>query len=153
MREPRTDIPGLILNDAAQKGRVAYLPADIDRRFGRDNLPDHGNLLANLVRWAAGDNIPLKVEGAGLLDCHLYCQPGRFIMHAVNLTSAGTWRQPVDELIAIGPLQIKVRLPEDVRGKSMKLLVSDQKPPLKIEKGWAAFEIKSVLDHEVIVIE
>ena len=31
--------------------------------FARDNLPDHGNLLANLVRWAAHDNIPLTVDG------------------------------------------------------------------------------------------
>jgi hypothetical protein len=29
------------------------MPADLDRRFGRDNLPDHGDLLANLVRWAS----------------------------------------------------------------------------------------------------
>ena len=57
--------PGLILNEAAGRGRVAFLPADLDRRFGRDNLPDHGNLLANLVRWAARDNLPLQVEGAG----------------------------------------------------------------------------------------
>ena len=27
-------------------GRVAYMPADIDARFGRENLPDHGDLLA-----------------------------------------------------------------------------------------------------------
>ncbi len=31
-------------------GRVVFLPADLDRRFGRDNLPDHGNLLTNLGR-------------------------------------------------------------------------------------------------------
>jgi len=153
MRVPRTDIPGLILNAAAQGGRVAFLPADLDRRFGRDNLPDHGNLLANLVRWVAGGNIPLTVDGAGLVDCQLYRQAGRFIMHVVNLTSAGTWRAPVDELISIGPLHIRVRLPEDVRGKSVSLLVSQQKPAVKTEKGWAEFELKSVLDHEVVVIE
>jgi hypothetical protein len=153
MREPRTDIPALVLNEAAKGGRVAYLPADLDRRFGRDNLPDHGNLLANLVRWASGNNIPLKVEGAGLVDCHLYRQPGRFIMHAVNLTSAGTWRAPVDELIAIGPLKVEVRLPEDVRGKRASLLVSQRKPAVSVEKGWAAFELQSLLDHELVVIE
>ena len=64
MRAPKTDIPGLVLNTRGN-ARVAYLPADIDRRFGRDNLPDHGNLLANIVRWAAGGRIPLEVEGRG----------------------------------------------------------------------------------------
>jgi len=88
MRLEKSDNPGLILNTA--KGHVAYLPADIDRRFGRENLPDHGDLLANLARWASGGDIPLSVEGRGLLDCYLYKQPGRVILHVVNLISAGT---------------------------------------------------------------
>src|SRR5438876_990471 len=102
--EARIREVGLMLNDRAGHGRVAFLPADLDRRFARDNLPDHGDLLANLIRWAARDHIPLSVEGAGLVDCHLYRQPGRLILHLVNLTSAGAWRQPVHELIPVGPL-------------------------------------------------
>lgn len=147
MREPKTNIPGLVL-----KGRVASMPADIDRRFGRDNLPDHGNLLANLVRWAAGDNIPLKVEGRGLIDCHLYRQPGRLILHLVNLTSAGTWRAPIDELIPVGPLRVKVKLPQDLPGQRVQLLVSGARTLCKVEQGWGAFEVRSLLDHEVVVV-
>jgi hypothetical protein len=152
MREPKTDIPGLILNTRPQGGRVAFVPADIDRQFGRNNLPDHGNLLANLVRWATKDTIPLVVEGAGLVDCHLYRQPGRLILHLVNLTSAGTWRQPVDELIPVGPLKVRVKLPEGVRGRRPALLVSEQKISAAVKDGWYQFEIKSVLDHEVVVV-
>jgi hypothetical protein len=62
------------------------MPADIDRRFAKDNLPDHARLLENLVRWAADGAIPLEVAGPGLIDCHLYRQPGRMILHLVNLT-------------------------------------------------------------------
>jgi len=152
MREPKTDVPGVILNSTGRGGRVAFLPADLDRRFGRDNLPDHGNLLANLVRWAAKDEIPLTIEGAGLIDCHLYRQSGRVILHLVNLTSAGTWRQPVHELIAVGPLQVRIKLPPDVRGKSLRLLVSGQKAASSVTHGWSRAEIKSVLDHEVLVL-
>ena len=78
------------------------MPADIDRRFGQDNLPDHGNLLKNLIRWAAKDNIPLSVEGTGMIDCQLYRQPGRLVIHLVNLTNSATWRQPIHELITVG---------------------------------------------------
>ena len=153
MREPRTDIPGLILNEAAGRGRVAFLPADLDRRFARDNLPDHGDLLANLVRWAARDDIPLAVEGRGLIDCHLYRQPGRLLLHLVNLTSAGTWRQPVHELIPIGPLQLRVKLPADVRGKHVRLTVSDSRPSgAAARDGWCRFELRSILDHELVII-
>src|SRR5690242_4850187 len=42
MRQPKTDIPGLVLN-TSNRARVAYLAGDIDRRFALDNLPDHGD--------------------------------------------------------------------------------------------------------------
>ncbi len=151
MREPKTDLPGLILHARAGVGRVVFLPADLDRRFGRDNLPDHGNLLANLIRWAAKDDIPLAVAGPGLIDCHLYQQSGRLILHLVNLTSAGAWRQPVDELIPVGPLQVRVKLPAAVRLTRVRLLVSGQEVAARVKEGWARFEIKSILDHEVVV--
>lgn len=152
MREPKTDVPGLILNSSTGGGRVAFLPADLDRRFARDNLPDHGNLLANLARWAAKDEIPLIIEGAGLIDCHLYRQPGWLILHLVNLTSAGTWRQPVHELIPIGPLQVRVKLPADVHGKRLRFLASGQAVTAGSTAGWKRFEVKSIMDHEVVVI-
>jgi hypothetical protein len=153
MREPTTNIPALILNDRVGRGRVAFLPADLDRRFARDNLPDHGDLLANLSRWSARDNIPFSVEGAALIDCHLYRQPGRLILHLVNLTSAGTWRQPVHELIPVGPLRARVKLPSDVRGRKLRSLVSTQRLTAAEKSGWATFEIKSILDHEVVVLQ
>jgi hypothetical protein len=128
------------------------MSADLDRQFGRYNLPDHGNLLANLIRWAAKDNIPLEIECPGLVDCHIYHQPDRLIFHIVNLTSAGTWRQPVDEFIPIGPVKVRLKLPEDVRGKSLKLLVSKQNMSAILEKGWIHFTINKIFDHEVAVI-
>jgi hypothetical protein len=151
MRVPKTDIPGLVLSTHGN-ARVAYLPADIDRRYGRDNLPDHGNLLANIFRWVAADRIPLDVRGPGLIDCHLYRQPGRLILHLVNLTNEGTWRAPLDELIAVGPLEVRVKLPDDVKGRGAQFLVSKNKPAVAVRQGWATLEVKSVLDHEVVVI-
>jgi hypothetical protein len=151
MREPKTDIPGLILNKKAGS-RIAFMPADIDRQFGRYNLPDHGNLLANLIRWASKEDIPLSVECAGLIDCSIYQQSGRMVLHLVNLTSAGTWRQPVDEFIPVGPLKVKVRLTEKIQGKNLQFLVSGQKSSITPEKGWISFTIASISDHEVIVI-
>ena len=152
MREPRTDIPALIVNEVSGRGRVAFLPADLDRRFGRDNLPDHGNLLANLVRWAARDELPLEVNGAGFVDCHLYRQENNLVLHLVNLTNSGTWRAPVDELIRIGPLKVRVKLPDDIRGHRIQLLVSNQTVKTSVKHGWTEFELPEILDHEVAVI-
>jgi hypothetical protein len=146
MRQPKTDIPGLVL-----KGRVAFMPADLDRRYSRESLPDYANILSNVTRWAAAGEIPLQVEGPGWFDCNLYTQPGRVIAHFVNLTVTG--RMPIDELIPVGPLKISIRLPRDVRGTSVKMLVSGARTSGKIVDGAAHITIPSVLDHEVLVVE
>src|SRR4028118_110413 len=148
MREPKTDVPGVVLRTHAKGGRIAFIPADFDTQFGRFNHPDHGNLLANIIRWGVKEDLPLSVEGAGLVDCHLYQQTGRMILHIVNLTSASTWRQPLDELIAIGPLKVKVKLPKQTAGRTVKTLVSNQNITPVVANGFTTFEIKSISDHE-----
>lgn len=152
MRVPRTEIPGLLIRER-DGARIAYLPADLDRRFEHGNSPDHGDLLANLVRWAARDTIPLEVQGPGLIDCHLYRQQNRLILHLVNLTSAGTWRSPVHELIPVGPLTVRVKLPQGIRGERLRLTVSGGTATPVHQNEWARFEVKSILDHEVVVLE
>jgi hypothetical protein len=152
MREPRTDIPGLIVTEVPERGRVAFLPADLDRRFSRDNLPDHAQVLENLVRWVARDTIPLEITGAGFIDCHLYQQQNKLLLHVVNLTNSGTWRAPVDELIRIGPLSIRLKLPAGIRGNRIQLLVAKHSTKTAVSHGWAHFELPSILDHEVAVI-
>ncbi|HEX8984393.1 MAG TPA: alpha-amylase family protein [Bryobacteraceae bacterium] len=152
MREPDTRIPGLVLNETAAGARVAYLAADLDRRYMRDLLPDHGNLLANIVRWAARDSIPLRVEGRGLIDCHLYRQEDRLILHLLNLTNPGAWRAPMDELIPIGPLRVKIKLPRGIAGRNAKFLVSAGTAPVLVSQAWAEFQVTSILDHETVVV-
>ncbi len=152
MREAKTGIPGLILTADSGGGRVTYLPADLDRRFARDNLPDHGNLLASLVRWTVSDDIPLQVEGAGLVDCHLYRQPGRLVLHLVNLTSAGTWRTPVQEFIPVGPLRVKVKA-SAVAGGRVRSIVTGQGLAAVREGDWLQFTVPSLTDHDVFVLD
>ena len=152
MRTERTNIPALVLNTRPNGARVAFLPADLDRRYTRDNLPDHANLLANIVRWAAADDIPLAVEGRGLIDCHLYEQPSRAILHLVNLTNAGTWRAPIEELFPIGPVKVRLKLPPGIGGRSVKFLVAGRSTAARSQQGWLSFLVNSIEDHEVVAI-
>ena len=152
MREPKTDIAGLVLREPPGGGRVAYLAADLDRRYARDLLPDHAALLANIVRWAAKDRMPIQVEGPGFIDCHLYRQQNRLIIHLVNLTNANAWRAPIDELIPVGPLKVRVRIPQGANGRMAKLLVRRGLATPTVANGWATIVIQSVTDHEVVVV-
>jgi hypothetical protein len=153
MRYPISSLPALVLNERPGAGRVAYLAADLDRCFGRDNLPDHADLLANLVRWSAGGRMPLAVEGPGLIDCHLYRQEERLILHLVNLTNPGAWRAPVHELIPVGPLWVRLQLPAGSAAGAARLLVAGGEVAVVTRDGWAAVEVPPIADHEVVVVE
>jgi hypothetical protein len=87
-----------------------------------------------------------------LVDCNMYHQPGCLILHMVNLISAGTWRSPIDEFIPIGPISVKIKLTQDVRGKYLNLLVSGQKISADVKDGWSHFQIRSILNHELVVL-
>jgi hypothetical protein len=152
MREPKTDIPGLILSEHGSS-RVAYMPADVDRRYAHEHLPDHARLIANVVRWVSRDRIPLTVEGTGLIDCHLYEQRGRLVLHVVNLTSEATWRAPLDELIRVGPFRITMPIPSGTTTPRARLLVSGTAPAVTVAAGHASLEVASILDHELVVLE
>jgi hypothetical protein len=151
MREPRTDIPGLVLSQQG-RGRVAYMPADLDRRYASEHLPDHAQLLANVVRWAADQDLPISVGGTGLIDCHLYEQPGRLILHLVNLTSEATWRAPLVDLIRVGPFTVRIRAGDRRVPSSARLLVAGTEAPVRSDQGAAVIGLDGILDHEVIVL-
>jgi len=151
MRQERTDLPGLIVGSYG-KGKVAFLPADLDRRYGLDPIPDHGRLLGNLLRWTAGDNLPFTVEGTGIFGTYLYRQENRLILHLVNATGADNQKALVEEYVAIGPLKVTVKLPDGVKGHSLKPLVSERPLRFRVAQS-VAFEIPQLIDHEVVVIE
>jgi hypothetical protein len=151
MIESKTSIPGIIINTMQNESRVIFLPADIDRQFAIGNLPDHGDLLKNTVLWALQDELPIVVEGAGLIDIHLYTQKEKVILHLINLTNQNTWKQPLDQLIPIGALHIKIKKKHALKGH-IQSLVSSQRIIANISGDHVSFEIPSILDHEVVII-
>jgi hypothetical protein len=146
MRQAQTRIPGLICSEHG--GRVAYLPADLDRRYARDQLPDHGDLLAALTRWCLRGEVPLELDAPGLIDCRPWQTPGGdWVVHLLNLNNANTWRTPVQELVPTGPLRLRLR----ATATSARALVNEGTLAIKRRGGWCEVEIPRLLDHEVVV--
>jgi hypothetical protein len=151
MERPRSSLPALTVRTLPNGARLAYLAADVDRCFGRHHHPDHGRLLANVVRWAAGsDGVPLTVEGPGVLDCNLYRQGSAVVLHLVNLSQGCVWQGRLDELLPVGPLTVTVAAGSAGRAR---LLVAETETPVKQGDGRVTFTVPSVLDHEVVVLD
>ncbi|MCS7314843.1 MAG: beta-galactosidase [Bryobacterales bacterium] len=152
MRVADSGIPALVLSEHG-RARVAFLPAELDRWYFHYHLPDHANLLASLVRWCAREPMPLTIEGRGLLDCHLYRQQGRLILHIVNLSNPFAWRAPMEESLPVGPLKVSIRLPEAVKARRAVATVSGRTLRCSVHQGQANFEIPMVADHEMVIVE
>ena len=75
------------------------------------------------------------------------------IAHRGNLTATG--RMPVtdEDLAPSGPLKFAVRLPDGVRGRAVRMLVTGKSATPVVSDRWARVVIPSVLDHEVLIIE
>jgi len=52
----------------------------------------------------------------------------------------------------VGPLSVRVKLPEGIHGNRIQLLVSKRPARAKVNNGWTRFELPTILDHEVVVI-
>ena len=52
----------------------------------------------------------------------------------------------------VGPLSVRVKLPEGVRGNQVRLLVSERPTRGKTNNREAHFGLSTILDHEVVVI-
>ena len=105
-RVPRTETRELYLREAG-RGRVVYIPWDIDRTFWEVLAVDHGRLLRNAIAWATNEPQPVEVEGPGVLDVTVWRQRGSMTVHLVNLTNPMMMKGPLREVMPVGPQRVR----------------------------------------------
>jgi hypothetical protein len=140
----------------------------VDRVYARSNQPDHGDLLASLVRWVARDRLPVRVAGRGVVDVHAYVQGAdqpatgsgaveradRVVVHLVNLNHANAWKAPIDDFAPLGEQRVMLLLPPAVRAASARLLVAGADAACDTgTEGMATVTVPRIEDHEVVVAE
>ena len=152
MRTPRTDIPAILAGETAGGCRMVYFAGDVDRCYGRARITDHGDLLASAIRWAAREPSCLRVDGPGYLDCNLYAQENRLILHIINLTGCSQYPGYVEQYVPVGPLSIAVKM-TDFTPERVLLRVAGTELRPEIESGWAKIQLASLLHHELVVWE
>jgi len=150
--QPDTDIRELYLREIG-KGRVAYIPWDIDRTFWNVLNLDHGRLLTNIFKWTLEEAQIVEVIGPGILDITIWKQAQSLTVHLVNFTNPMMMKGPFRELIPVDEQVVTIQIPNGSFVRSVKLLVSGKIPEFEFTKGLLKLKVESILDHEVIAVD
>ena len=148
----KTQNPGVILRESG-RGRVVYLPGDIDRTFWEVLNVDHARLLRNAVLWATNETPPVSVEGQGVLDISVWEQKNSMTVHLVNLTNPMMMKGPVREVIPVSDQRVRIRIPDGRRVARAKLLVAGNSRPFRGEQDFIVLDVPSIVVHEVIALD
>ena len=70
-------------------GRCLSVPWALDRAYGQLGLPDHGDLLANMVRYLLGGRPSVEACAEGYVDLTAYRREREVLVHLVNLNVQG----------------------------------------------------------------
>ena len=151
-RVPHTTTRELYLRDSG-RGRVVYLPWDIDRTFWDVMCVDHLRLLQNSIRWATNETPPVVVEGPGLIDVTIWRQRSSLTVHLVNLTNPMMMKGPLREAIPVGPQRVSIRLPAGSVARNVQLLTAGSRPQVGHTSDRLTLTVPAIEVHEVIAID
>jgi hypothetical protein len=150
-----TDEPAVVLRESGSS-RTAYFPGDIERTYW---LTGHGDLLRlmhNTIRWITGDERMVSVEGEGLVELFAWETVPGYAIHLLNYTNPNAQHGWMSSVYPLGPQTVSLKLPPNVRPKSVELLrpgqESLQSVPFHLEAQTLRFTIPSVQDYEVAAI-
>jgi hypothetical protein len=134
------------------KGRVVYIPGDLDRSFWQIMSVDHGKLLGNVINWALNEEPIVTVHGHGVVDTTVWRQKNSMTVHLVNLTNPMMMKGPFRELIPV-EATVHVKVPSNSKVTGVHLLMAEQSPAFEVSKGKVTVKVPKVLDHEIIALD
>ncbi|QPI75162.1 alpha-amylase family protein [Sphingobium sp. Cam5-1] len=150
--QTETNLPMAICRQVG-RGRVAYLPMDIDRTFAELGHGDHLTLLHAMLDWTHQEAHPLQIEGPGLLDIACWRQEKSMTAHLVNLNNPMTMRGSYREAIRTGPYRVRMQLPQGRRAAQARLLTAGTAVPHGAADGWVEVDVPYIDFHEVVAID
>jgi hypothetical protein len=146
-----TDTRELYLREVG-KGRVAYIPGDIERSYWQIMSSDHGRLLTNTILWALNEESVSDVNGPGVVDVAVWRQKNSMTVHLVNLTNPFLMKGAFRELL---PTQasVSIKIPADAKVTGVHLLMSGAKPAYENKGGKITLNVPKILDHEIVALD
>jgi hypothetical protein len=148
---PRTTEPAVVVRERG-KSRLVYFPGDIERTMWRSGHTDLSHLLQNSIRWLLRDDMPVRVDGDGVIESFAWETQAGFAIHILNYTNPAMHRGWIREFFPIGPQKVRMRLPEGRRVTRAELLRAETDVAFRVTGNVVELTVPKVLDYEVAAI-
>jgi hypothetical protein len=149
--EPRTNEPAVVIRQQG-KSRLVYFPGDVERTMWKSGHTDLARLLQNAIRWVAGANPPVTIDGDGVVETFAWETQAGFAVHVLNYTNPTMHRGWLRSFYAIGPQKVRVSLPAGRRVTRIELLRAGVSVPFRVNGAAVEFTIPKVVDYEVAAL-
>jgi len=141
--------PMMIVHERAGGQRSVYLPNQLDKLHYVSGMPDIARLLADSVRWAAHDDIPLRCVGPTTLSATLRLQENRALVHLINFTGGERYAKQLVPLYDIG-VHVGVRLLPGSGSVRATSLSDGKELPVHRDGAYYGATLPRLADYEVV---
>jgi len=146
--QSRTGEPAVVVREKG-RSRLIYFPGDIERTMWKTGHTDLARLLQNSIRWVAGADPPVTVEGEGVIEIFAWETQAGFAVHVLNYTNPAMHRGWIRNFYPIGAQKVRMKLPAGRRVTRVELLRAEADIPFRVTANAIEFTIPTVLDYEV----
>jgi Hypothetical glycosyl hydrolase 6/Beta-galactosidase trimerisation domain len=143
-----TTEPAVVLREKG-KSRLIFFPGDIDRTLWHSGHTDLSRLLRNSIRWVAGQDQPVTIDGDGLIEAFAWETQAGFAVHLLNYTNPQLHRGWIREFYPMGEQRVRMQLPEGRGVSRVELLRAETDIPFRMADGAITFTIPRMADYEV----
>ncbi len=146
-----TNEPAVVILEKGRSRRI-YFPGDIERTMWRSGHTDLNTLLKNCIRWIAGENVPVRIDGPGVVEAFAWeTQPG-FALHVLNYTNPAMHKGWIRGFFPIGPQTVQLNVPAERKITGVEVLRAETALPFSITDDRVTFTIPGIVDYEVAAI-
>src|ERR1019366_7620162 len=135
--QARTNEPAVVVRQKG-KSRLIYFPGDIERTMWRSGHTDLARLLQNSIRWVAGANPPVTIQGDGVIEAFAWETQAGFAVHILNYTNPAMHRGWIRNFYPIGDQKVRMSLPQGRRVTRVELLRAGGAPGRPPRRAGAA---------------
>jgi Beta-galactosidase trimerisation domain len=139
--------PAIVANQYGQ-GRTLYVGGSLEANYAASRIVSLRRMLVSMVRYLAGDApVPFSLVAPQGVYGILRRAPGGdlalWICANVGFKDAAVGRMR-QEFVPVSNVEVKIRVPEGKRVKSVHLIRSDRSSPVKVSDGYAVVNIPNL---------